>query len=246
MKLLLALFLLSTVSLPLTAQTKTLTAEADPWPPFVNPKDPTGGLSLEVIRAALQTQGYRIQMTYVPWARALSDVREGIVDILPDTWRIADQATYLAYSEPYATNEVRFIARKSDPFEFDGLESLKGKKIGTVKDYGYQDAFIDSNLFVREEVPDLMTNIRKLLANRIDLTLEDPIVATYIMDVADPGLRAQVRFSKKSLSTVALHLSVGIKNPRAREILAAFNRGLSTIKSNGIYQRLFAKYGIAE
>lgn len=45
---------------------KTLTAASDPWPPFVDPQHPKEGLSLEIIRAAFQTQGYTIKMEYVP------------------------------------------------------------------------------------------------------------------------------------------------------------------------------------
>jgi polar amino acid transport system substrate-binding protein len=230
----------------LWAQGKALTASADPWPPFVDNNNPTDGLSLEIIRAAFQTQGYTVNMTYTPWARAEADVAKGVIDILPDTWMTEDQAKILVYSDPYAKNALKFIKRKGDPFEYTGIESLKGKEVGIIKDYGYEDTFIKSDLFKKEEVPDLMTNIKKLLANHIDLTLEDPIVATFIMKSVDPTLLSKVEFTKNDLSTVPLYLCVGKNNPRQNEIIEAFNKGLLAIKADGTYKRLFSKYGISE
>ena len=131
----------------LWAQGKALTASADPWPPFVDNNNPTDGLSLEIIRAAFQTQGYTVNMTYTPWARAEADVAKGVIDILPDTWMTEDQAKILVYSDPYAKNALKFIKRKGDPFEYTGIESLKGKEVGIIKDYGYEDTFIKSYIF---------------------------------------------------------------------------------------------------
>ena len=92
----------------------------------------------------------------------------------------------------------------------------------------------------------MMTNIKKLLANHIDLTLEDPIVATFIMKSVDPTLLSKVEFTKNDLSTVPLYLCVGKNNPRQNEIIEAFNKGLLAIKADGTYKRLFSKYGISE
>ncbi len=65
-KVLLSCFiLLMAFSLSAHAQTKTLIAAADPWPPFADDKSPTEGLALEITRAAFATQGYEVQMVFV-------------------------------------------------------------------------------------------------------------------------------------------------------------------------------------
>ena len=69
---------------PLAA--KTIVAASDPFPPFVDPNNPTGGLTIEVIRAAYKTQGHDVKVEYVPWARAEAGVASGIYDILPNMW----------------------------------------------------------------------------------------------------------------------------------------------------------------
>lgn len=229
---------------------KKITAAADPWPPFVDDKNPSDGLSLEIIRAAYKTQGYEVEMVYVPWARAEAGVKDGTYDILPDVWINEDRKKEMLFSNYYATNDIKFIKQKMNPFQYNGLNSLKGKNIGVIRGYGYDEEFLNSKLFTREEAGNLIQNIRKLIAQRIDLTLEDEIVATHLIreyDLSVPSSQAllpRIEFVKTPLSTNYMYISAGYKNPRHKEIIEAFNKGLKIIKENGTYETIFKKYGI--
>ncbi|RND29255.1 amino acid ABC transporter substrate-binding protein, partial [Vibrio cholerae] len=101
------------------------------------------------------TQGYTVEFTIMPWSRALNDVKEGKIDILPATWFTQERTTYLSYSETYLTNQVKFIKKAGDNFEFAGLASLNGKKVGIVRGYGYGDEFMNDPSFFRPESTDL-------------------------------------------------------------------------------------------
>jgi len=242
--LLIAILFLSVVHC--AAEEKTIVAVADPWPPFVDPSAPKEGLSLEVIRAAYKTQGYTVKMEYMPWARAEDGVKKGKYDILPNTWKNEKRQKYLMYSEPYAVNEIKFIKTKEDPFEFDGIESLTGKKVGTVRSYGYGDAFAAATNFTKEESNDLITNIKKLThsSKRIDLAIEDEIVARMVIAKANPDLLSKIAFTKNSLSSSSLYVTCGLANPRHKEIIDAFNKGLAEIKTSGEYAKILESYGI--
>ena len=228
------------------ADDKVITAAADPYPPFVDQSDPQEGLSLAIIRAAYKTQGYTVKMEFVPWARAKSLTIEGKYDILPDCWVNDENKKTMLFSDPYAVNVVKFVKNADDPFEYTGLESLKGKKIGTVRGYNYSDAFRDSQDFIKEDVADLITNIKKLTGKRIDLTLEDEIVAKVQITKNDPSLLSQVKFLDKPFDSNNLYVSAGLANPRHQEIIGAFNKGLAEIKSNGEFAKILAGYGIKD
>jgi polar amino acid transport system substrate-binding protein len=230
--------------LAVVGQTMTITAAGDPYPPFGDPKNPDGGLGLEIIRAAYKTQGHEVTMEYVPWARAEAGVKNGTYDILPFTWRTDARLKVLLYSMPYAVGNVRFIKRKGDPFEFHGLASLGGKRIGVVLGYGYGDAFTASSAFERDNGKDLMTNIKKLLRDRLDLTLEDEIVARSIIGTEDPAALNAIEFVKIPLSVNPLYVTAGLQNPKAKEIIGAFNQGLEIIKANGTLDRIYKKNGM--
>lgn len=224
------------------AQADTITAAQDPWPPFVQDKgDP--GLSVDLVRAALEHEGYDLKMTIMPWARAIDQVKEGNIDILVATWYTDERTAYLRYSEPYIQNQVKFIKRVGDDFEYNGLDSLTGKTVGIVRDYGYGDEFSSAPNFTRPETNNIASNLLKLESGRIDLTLEDQIVALSTMknEGIDPSA---FEFTANALSVNNLHVSSGIANARSEEIIAAVNRGLAAIRENGKMAELLKKYGI--
>jgi len=78
-------------------------------------------------------------------------------------------------------SEIKFIKRRGDPFEYHGLGSLTGKTVGIVKGYGYGDEFLNATNFTRPEVAHTLQNIKKLALGRIDLTLEDEVVARWVI-----------------------------------------------------------------
>jgi len=238
-----ALVLLSFVSI-CVAEEKVITAAADPYPPFVDQSDPQEGLSLAIIRAAYKTQGYTVKMDFIPWARAKAQTVEGKIDILPDVWMNDDNLKILQFSEPYAVNTVKFIKNVDDPFDYTGLESLKGKNIGTIRGYGYSDDFTEPKDFTRDDVADFITNVKKLLAKRIDLTLEDEIVAKVQIAKTDPSMLAKIAFVDKPFDSKNLYVAVGLANPRRQEIIDAFNKGLAEIKASGEFAKIMESYGI--
>lgn len=242
--LLLSILVIGICSQAICAEFKVLQSASDPWPPFIDPQNPKEGLSLEIARAAYKTQGYKVEHAYKPWARAITLLKRGEIDIIVNTWMTEERKTFLMYSDTYTANEIKFIKLATDPFEFNGLESLKGKRIGTVRGYGYGDDFTNSKNFERQEVANLHINIKKLIAGRIDLTLEDEIVARVLIAQQDIHLLEKLAFTKNALSKKDMYVTSGLANPHHKEYIEAFNKGLKVIKSNGTYAKIMQQYGI--
>jgi polar amino acid transport system substrate-binding protein len=238
------LALLLSLLLSASSWSEKIIAAADPYPPFLDPSQPKQGIALQIVRAAYATQGYDVEMRFVPWARALSGINNGQYDILPDAWWTQERTTFMEFSEPYMKNEIKFIKRKGDPFEYKGLTSLSGKLVGIVRGYGYGDEFLNAINFHRSEVDNAVQNIRKLVLGRIDLTLEDEIVARSLIRRDAPDLLPQIEFTQNALSTQALHVTSGLKNPRHQTLIEAFNKGLATIKTNGTYDKILHENGL--
>ncbi len=240
--------LLVMLCLPLLAggQEQTLVAAADPYPPYVDPSAPMQGLAMEIVRAAYKTQGYTVKLEIMPWTRAEKGVSEGRYDILVDVWRTEARTKELLFSTPYAVSKIKFIKRKDNPFEYTGLESLAGKRIGVIRGYGYNDAFNSANSFTREEVPSMELNFNKLVLKRIDLTLEDEITAKGLLRKLEPSVADQLDFTANALASNPLYVAAGLKHPRRKEIVEAFNRGLSAIKADGTFLAIEKRYGLVK
>jgi len=223
---------------------KHITSAANAWPPFLDPEAPGQGLSIEIVKAAFATQGYTFVHDFIPWARAVNEVKKGKIDILPDTWYTGERSGFLMFSNPYASNQVKFIKKAGDSFEYDGMESLTGKKVGIILKYGYGDKFMNAENFTRDGVSDFVVNIKKLVSGRVDLTLEDEIVAKSILSKKAPALLKQIEFTKNAYSSNDLHVTCALANPRHEEIINAFNKGLDAIKADGTLKGIFDRYGI--
>ena len=237
------LVLLFTFIISSQSFSETIVAAGDPWPPFLDPDVPSQGIVLEIARAAYKTQGYDVEMNFVPWARAINGVKEADYDVLLGTWYTKERTAFLHYSDPYLYNDIKFIKRKGDDFDYKGLESLTGKSIGIVRGYGYGDEFLTAENFRRPETKDLISNVKKLVKDRIDLAVGDEIVARAMLKSQSPEYLDQIEFIKSPLSTNALHVTSGLSNAKHKKIIDAFNKGLKKIKMNGTLDAILKEYG---
>jgi polar amino acid transport system substrate-binding protein len=177
-------------------------------------------------------------MIFVPWARALDGVKNASFDLLLGTWWTEERTKFLNFSDPYLNNSVKFIKKKGNSFEYAGLESLKDKSVGVVRGYGYNDDFLNSKAFRKPDAKDFIANIRKLAAGRIDLTLEDELVAKAVIAKKAPELLDKIEFCDLPLSSNALHVTSGLSNSKHKQLIDAFNKGLAEIKANGVYDKI--------
>ncbi|HFQ5377020.1 TPA: transporter substrate-binding domain-containing protein [Vibrio vulnificus] len=237
------LFVVTTLLLSFLSHSATITAAQDPWAPFVQQNNANPGISVEIVIEAFKTQGHDVDFKIMPWTRALNEVKDGRVDVLVATWFTQERTSYLNYSQPYLENSLKFIKRSGDGFEYNGMDSLSGKNVGIIRNYGYGDEFLKATNFNKPEANDLVANAKKLLAKRIDLTLEDELVAKATLSGAGMKL-SDFDFTNNALSVNPLHVTSGLANAKNGEIIEAFNKGLAEIKANGTFDKILMKYGI--
>lgn len=122
------------------------------WPPYVDDSLPGKGLAFELVNQALQRKGYQPRLNIDSWPRALEGVQIGVFDATCAIWKTAAREHDLLFSQPYLTNKISFIKKKSLKIEYTQLSDLKGFIIGTVRDYAYNDAFNRTRALMK--VPD--------------------------------------------------------------------------------------------
>ncbi len=239
MKYLLITFLLFFgLSLAHAEQLVELTAGADPWPPYIDESLPLGGVSVQLADAAFKTQGYTVKNRILPWARAMEEVKQARVDLILDAWWSQERSENFMFSRPYINGPVKFIKRKGMNFQYENLSSLNGKSLALVRDYAYGDELLRSKNYTRYEVHSFMQAVQMLSRNRVDLIIENELVARTRISQQAPELLAQVEFVENPLSDSYVFLMVSYKHPRNQEIIGAFNRGLTIILENGTYQKI--------
>ena len=222
-----------------------LTAAADPWPPYIDESLPLGGVSVQLADAAFRTQGYTVKNKIVPWARAIAETQLGRTDLILDAWWSEERSKVFHYSRPYINGPVKFIKRQGDPFEYTDLASLNHKSLALVRNYAYGDALLNAKNYQPYVVTEFMLGIKMLVKQRVDLAIENELVARTRLAKEAPELLAQISFTNNALSDNQVYLIASFQNPRHQEIIEAFNKGLNIILQDGTYQKIMQQNHLA-
>jgi polar amino acid transport system substrate-binding protein len=155
------------------------------WPPYTDEKLPAQGAASAVVAEAIKASGNHVKIEFYPWSRSVYLVKTGKSHIayFPEYYSKSNEAEFL-YSDPIGVGPLVFIERKANPIQWTTYDSLKGKKIGVVKDYvntDELDAKIASKVLFADVAPDDVKNILKLAAGRVDIAVIDTNVFNFLV-----------------------------------------------------------------
>ncbi|AOE82883.1 substrate-binding periplasmic protein [Pseudomonas sp. TCU-HL1] len=228
------------------AAAETLRIAADVWPPFTDARLPGNGLAAELVSTALKRAGHRPEYVEVPWARALRGVQVGDYDLIVSAWYSDDRARYGLFSKPYLTNRILFLKRKGSAVDFQALADLKRYSIAVVRGYSYLPSFDADASLNKVPVKGFQMGARMLSAGRVQLTLEDELVARFYLSRELKGIRDQLVFLSRPLSENGLHILVRRSHPRHQQLVEAFDQAMQAMREDGTYQAIFARHGLAQ
>ncbi len=224
------------------------------WQPYIGNTICKQGWVQQLTIAILASQGYEIISTFYPWARTIATAEAGNADILypeyfiepdapSDIYKGSKRLDHLAISKKIPGGPIAFIKRKGEKDNYKGdLLNLKGAAIGVVR--GYQntpefDNLMDQNFFNIDEVTDDFTNIKILVAKRVNLILGDPSVIRFSVlnsDLNDDEKRQllnSIEVVKPAIQYNHLYYAVSKKRPQWRQTLEMLNRTLIEFEKSG-------------
>ena len=195
------------------------------WQPFSGKSLPDGGAGIAVLRAALKAEGIDLQVEYYPWSRALDTAKDPAYAGVYPTWP-EDVPEGFTASPVLFKSPVGFVEPKDKPLVWNTLEDLKGKKIGTVQDYGNTPEFMNlvkNGTIKAEVVTDDITNIKKVAGGRIDGAFIDLNNLNYFLKNDAKDIATNLQANKKVIDTKDLVLAINnkFKNKKAVEVLAS-------------------------
>ncbi|OEC62003.1 ABC transporter substrate-binding protein [Pseudomonas sp. ENNP23] len=216
----------------------------DVWPPFTDARLPGNGLAVQLVEAALQRAGYTTKYFEVPWARVLQGVQVGDYDVVVSAWYKDDRVVYGLYSEPYLVNRIRFVQRRGAGLHYTKLDDLLPYSLAVVRGYAYFPGFDQDARLKRLSVVGFEMGARMVAAGRVNLTLEDELVARYHFGRGLKGIRDELEFLPQPLSENNLAILVRRSLPQHREVVERFNRALQEMREDGTYQRILDAQGL--
>lgn len=227
--------------LPYSLNAMTIKGCSNPWPPYVISKNE--GMSIEIVKSAfILSGGHTLEASIKLWEHCLKEVKSGDLDILLAVWKSKLREQDYVFSEPYFENQIVVIKRQKDSSQYKTLQNFEGKRVGVVEGYHYWDAFEASKTIQKDPSGSLITNLRRLQKDRIDVTLDDRLVAKHTLLEGGYDKNTIHLVSKPVIAKQQTYIAVSIKHPKKDEIISAFNNGLHQIKMSNNLDKIIKKF----
>nr|WP_211113770.1 transporter substrate-binding domain-containing protein [Azospirillum picis] len=221
------------------------------YAPFTAEELPGGGLVTELVRRAFAVGGLRYDVRFLPWRRGYDGVVAGRFLATFPYVRTPEREREVLYSDPVIeARQLVYLSTRS-PMEFRdgdaGPESFRDRRICQPAGYALPpelDLLVARGEASRLTPTDLSGCIGLLADGRADALVIDEFSGAAA--VARSGRGGGIRVAERPFAMVTLHLVVGRATPGAEEVVAAFNDGLKTLRDQGVYAGLLARYTAPE
>ncbi len=232
------------------AAAETLTIVADEWCPYnCAPNAEPKGILIEIAEKIFSEQGIQIKYTNLPWARAIEETREGNYDAIVGAAHTDAPDFIFPEPAPARAGNV-FVVGPNSSWRYSGLKSLEAVSLGVIQDYSYGDEldrYIESNKNNRDRVQivsgddGLRMNLRKLLANRVAVILDDRSVITWTLK-ANPEFAAAKIVDQASPEDGAYIAFSPAHRERSTKLAEQFATALKKLIAQGEVERIAARY----
>lgn len=219
------------------------------WPPYTGKELYANGLSSYIVEKAFEAEGYKIEVEFFPWSRAVYNVKTNskYVAYFPEYY--SEEVTKNFYlSDPIGISPLGFAERVANRVSWEKLEDLKGQRIGIVQDYINTEEFDmmvrTKRLFVDVAINDRL-NLLKVIGGRIDLAVVDKNVLDYYLNYDEKIKKSKnkIVFNKKLLSERELYVCFP-KGFEGKNMLNIFNEGLKKIDVKKLEEEYRYKFKI--
>ena len=212
------------------------------WAPHYGSDLPEKGLTTALVKAAFKAGGHNAEVEFIPWERALKEVRGGLHDVVMGAYYNDERADAYHMSDPIYSLDLVLVARPGLGItRYESLEDLKKYRIGVSRGYANSETFDAADYLDKHPATTPTLNIRKLFRGRIDLAVMNYDLFRY--NAKREGFCVgNVEFLEPPLDTPYLHIMASREIGDGEKIIEDFNRGLSEIKDSGEFLRIFSRF----
>ena len=178
--------------------------------------------------------GIELEVVAIPWKRALLELDAGRAGN-GALYKNSERIKKYDFSNKLF-DEVQIVyARSGKEFAFNGVGSLKGKKVGVIRGWSYGDEFdaaVKSGGIATEEVSSDEQNFKKLILGRVDaiITIRETAAAA----IASGGYKAKVAALSPPLSTSSAYIAFA-KSAHKIEVIDKLNKAIKAMHDDGSF-----------
>ncbi len=206
------------------------------------------GMHIELARATLERMGCTAQFVELPWARALLELEDGRLDILPGALRTPERERFAYFSVPINNSpNVLFMSRAArQKFALKGLVDIIGSdfRLGAQIKVAYgpsYDALLPNPAFAEHltMVTDRRSAWKMIKADRLDGLIADQI--TGLLELKELGLSEDIVETNLVVSEGYSYFALSQRSLNA-SFLKRFNTALESLYKDRSAQRIAQRF----
>jgi polar amino acid transport system substrate-binding protein len=231
------------------ASPQEITVGAGGYCPWMCKDTEQPGILVEIIKMALEEEGFSIKLVSPPWTRMMSETATGKIDVLPIA-SAKNTRDFVWYTDsPVFVDRLCFYGTSSVQWQYEGIESLKSIRTGLVNNYGYPPAIMKIRKDPAYQVmrindsgdPTIARLIRMAASHRFDATPGAKSVADHM--IRELKLTQAVTNKGCESEGIPEYIGVSKRSKHAKQLLQSLNRKIAELKNNGELTKLFLYYG---
>ena len=224
-----------------------LTIVTEHSPPYqeLNKNGDVVGFTTEVIQAAMAHTSINYDLRIYPWSRSYALAKQNKNTCIYLIGRSKEREELFHWLQPITSTNDYFIGLEANKnVTINILDDVRKYKVAVLKDdrthsmllsYGFVE---NKNLYIVNNTYSLLKLL--ILRPEVDLILADPLNVTYRakFNNIDPKLFK----SYFKINSKPVHLYFACNLATDSKIIAAIDKGITTVKNNGEYQAIREKW----
>ncbi|MBU1435834.1 MAG: transporter substrate-binding domain-containing protein [Gammaproteobacteria bacterium] len=219
-----------------TAVAPTIRLTSLDWAPYTGANLPEGGEITRLLRQVFTGLGYQLQVDFLPWNQAVSQVNSGVNGHLAYYPEYPLQDPKLMLSGAIGYSELGLVELVNKPLLLTRFSALANYRFGVVQDY-LNMSELDRLIAAKTLQPIVnrsdKDNVLQVARGELDAAVIDRRVLQYLLQ-HDPQVKAsaagRVQFSQSLREHKSLHL-VFRANAHNRKLIQKFNQQLQRQKT---------------
>jgi polar amino acid transport system substrate-binding protein len=235
---------------------ETLKVCYDKWSPmtmFPLEGSSDRGFVIDMLDQIYTSKGYKPVYYEVPLARGLAMVAEGLCDMLPEyVFSNNSEKDFVYATEKTFAYTTAFVVRRDDTWRYNGIQSIKGKRIATGPGWDYSSMSADYQHYIDDPKNSSLVEViagyddvvdrilRMIKENRVDLYADNDLVLQYTLNRLD--LNDDLKIVRPGLEKKMIEMPIFSKKIPAlkrQELIKIWNEGRVLMK--GKKENMFLK-----
>lgn len=221
------------------------------WPPYFYQDRKSGnkpGIAKDILEICLTRMKFKYEYVQLPIERMQNLMQSGEIDINFFSYK-KERESFVRFGKELAfISGYHPVVRKDSTVTIQKLTDFDQYKLGHTIGLRYGPEFWD---YIQkrkkkddlDETPSIESNIRKLLAGRIDIFVADS--SSIVTLAADLGLLDRIKILDFPIHEGLYYLSLSKKSPRVSQpkvFVQDFDTCLADLKKDGSYCKIFQTY----